>query len=59
MVLQTGILFIVSLETSARFWFEIEIVYKSSAEGRKGAITIQRCSIENQKGTIAIDIVQP
>ena len=30
----------------------------SSVESKKGAITIQRRSIENQKGTIAIDIVQ-
>ena len=34
--------------------------YMSSAEGQKGAtcITIQRCSVEIQKSTIAIDIVQ-
>ena len=30
----------------------------SSVDCQKGAITIQRCSIENQKGAIAIDIVQ-
>ena len=30
----------------------------SSAESQKGAIADQRCSIENQKGAIAIDFVQ-
>ena len=30
----------------------------SAVESQKGAITIQRCSIENQKGTIVIDFVQ-
>ena len=30
----------------------------SSVESQKGAIADQRCSIENQKGTIAIDFVQ-
>ena len=30
----------------------------SSSENQKGAITFQRYSIENQKGTIAIDFVQ-
>ena len=30
----------------------------SSAEDQQGTVTIQRCSIENQKGTIAIDFVQ-
>ena len=30
----------------------------SSAESQKGAIADQRCSIENQKGDIAIDFVQ-
>ena len=30
----------------------------SSDESQKGTITIQRCSIENQKDAIAIDIVQ-
>ena len=29
-----------------------------SVESQKGAITIQRCSVENQKGDIAIDFVQ-
>ena len=29
-----------------------------SVESQKGAITIQRCSVQNQKGTIAIDFVQ-
>ena len=29
----------------------------ASVESQKGAITIQRCPIENQKGAIAIDIV--
>ena len=31
---------------------------KSSAESQKGTIADQRCSIENQKGAIAIDFVQ-
>ena len=30
----------------------------SSAESQKGVIVDQRCSIENQKGAIAIDFVQ-
>ena len=30
----------------------------SSAESQKGINAVQRCSIENQKGTIAIDFVQ-
>ena len=30
----------------------------SSAESQKGAIVDQRCSVENQKGAIAIDFVQ-
>ena len=30
----------------------------SSAESQKGIIADQRCSIENQKGAIAIDFVQ-
>ena len=30
----------------------------SSAESQKGVITIQGCSIKNQKGDIAIDFVQ-
>ena len=30
----------------------------SSVESQKGAITIQRCSVENQKGVVATDIVQ-
>ena len=30
----------------------------SSVEGQKGAIDIQRCSVENKKGAIAIYIVQ-
>ena len=30
----------------------------SSAESQKGTIADQRCSIENQKGAIAIDFVQ-
>ena len=29
-----------------------------SVESQKDTITIQRCSIENQKGAIAIDFVQ-
>ena len=29
-----------------------------SAESQKGAIVVQRCSIDNQKGAIAIDFVQ-
>ena len=32
--------------------------FKSSVESQKAAITIQRCSVENQKGTIAVDFVQ-
>ena len=32
--------------------------FTSSVESQKGAITIQRGSFENQKGVIAIDIVQ-
>ena len=36
-----------------------EQFYISSAESQKGAITIQRCSIENQKDAIAMDCVQP
>ena len=32
--------------------------YILSAESQKGAIADQRCSIENQKGAIAIDFVQ-
>ena len=31
---------------------------KSSAENYKGIIAVKRCSVENQKSTIAIDIVQ-
>ena len=31
----------------------------TSVESQNGAITIQRYSVENQKGAIAIDIVQP
>ena len=30
----------------------------SSAESQKGVDAFQRCSIENQKGAIAIDFVQ-
>ena len=30
----------------------------SSAESQKGANAVQRCSIENKKGAIAIDFVQ-
>ena len=30
----------------------------SSIESQKGVITDQRCSVENQKGAIAIDFVQ-
>ena len=30
----------------------------SSAESQKGTNTVQRCSIENQKGAIAMDFVQ-
>ena len=30
----------------------------SSAESQKGAIANQRCSVQNQKGAIAIDFVQ-
>ena len=30
----------------------------SSAENQKGIITIQRCSIENQKGAVAIEFAQ-
>ena len=30
----------------------------SSFESQKGTITIQRCSVENQKGDIATDLVQ-
>ena len=30
----------------------------SSAENQKGVNAVQQCSIENQKGTIAIDFVQ-
>ena len=37
--------------------FEI-LALLSSAESQKGAIADQRCSIENQKGAIAIDFVQ-
>ena len=29
-----------------------------SVEGKKGVITIQQCSIENQKGAVANDLVQ-
>ena len=36
----------------------IMITYISSAESQKGAIADQRCSVENQKGAIAIDFVQ-
>ena len=32
--------------------------YISSAESQKGVVEDQRCSIENQKGTIAIHFVQ-
>ena len=32
--------------------------YNSSAENQKGVNDIQRCSVENQKGTFAIDFVQ-
>ena len=35
------------------------VIYISSAEKQKGAInSVQRCSIENQKGAISIDFVQ-
>ena len=30
----------------------------SSIKGQKGAFTIQRCSVENQKSAFAIDFVQ-
>ena len=32
--------------------------YISSVESQKGVIADQRCSVENQKGAIAIDFVQ-
>ena len=35
------------------------VISISSAENQKGINAVQRCSIENQKGTIAIDFVQP
>ena len=37
---------------------EIYILSILSAESQKGAIADQRCSVENQKGAIAIDFVQ-
>ena len=36
----------------------LRIFVTSSAESQNGTITIQRCSLENQKDTIAIDFVQ-
>ena len=35
-----------------------KLVMISSAESQKGAIADQRCSVENQKGDIAINFVQ-
>ena len=35
-----------------------EIMNTLSAEKQKGVIAAQQCSIENQKGTIAIDFVE-
>ena len=35
-----------------------DLRYISSVESQKSVITVQRCSIENQKGAIAIDFVQ-
>ena len=36
----------------------LNMLSMSSAESQKGAIADQRCSVENQKGAIAIDFVQ-
>ena len=33
-------------------------IYISSVESQKGVIADQRCSVENQKGAIAINFVQ-
>ena len=38
--------------------WELFYFFISSAESQKGVIADQRCSIENQKGAIAIDFVQ-
>ena len=38
-------------------WFVGHITI-SSVESQKGVIADQRCSVENQKGAIAIDFVQ-
>ena len=35
-----------------------QLCIKSSVESQKGTITIQGCSVEKQKGAIAIDFVQ-
>ena len=35
----------------------MHIQYNLWINRQKGAITIQRCSIENQKGAIAIDMI--
>ena len=47
-----------------RIFFYCTLVYAyqnacivSSLESQKGALTIQRCSVKNQKGAIVIDII--
>ena len=35
-----------------------ELLIKASVESQKGAITIQRCSVDNQKSAFVIDIIQ-
>ena len=35
-----------------------KFLYITSAENQKGVNVVQRCSIENQKGAIALDFVQ-
>ena len=43
----------------AIWWLESQFKLRviTSAESQKGAIADQRCSVENQKGAIAIDFV--
>ena len=39
-------------------WFYLHNLDMSLAESQKGAINIQRCSIENQKGTITVQCLR-
>ena len=40
--------------TNHALFYVKKVVLISSVESQKGVITIQRCSIENQKGAIAV-----